>query len=84
MSLIRYNLEADFGVPYMDEDTTGDWVRLDDVVKLLEEHKICVISNSDVRCEAGCEGNEYWSMSYNLRSEDFDKHLIALIRGENR
>lgn len=70
MSLIRYNLEADFGVPYMDEDTTGDWVRLDDVVKLLE---------------TWCCRTDDCSFDKVLRNYtecEISQEVIALIKGE--
>lgn len=37
MALQRYTNWSDMGVPVMDEDDSGEWVRLDDVVKLLED-----------------------------------------------
>lgn len=78
MSLKRYNLEADFGVPYMDEEPTGEWVRLDDVVKLLEKHLPKTLHLAYEVCvdETGL---------YNANEAVFVKDaLIALVKGEQK
>lgn len=41
MSIQRYDLYSSQGEGYMSEQKYGDWVLLDDVVKLLEEHTGC-------------------------------------------
>ena len=71
MSIKRYNLESDFGVPYMDEEPTGDWVRLDDVVKMLKS-KLTGIDNGLTYCyECG-----YW--------DDLFPDIEKLIKGEHK
>lgn len=36
MALKRYTPESNMGVPYMDECEDGEWVLIDDVIKLLD------------------------------------------------
>jgi hypothetical protein len=69
MALQRYTNWEDMGVPVMDEDDLGEWVRLDDVVELLK-----TILTGDQQGLAYCYECGYW--------DDLYPEVIALIEGE--
>lgn len=69
MALQRYTNWEDMGVPVMDEDDEGKWVRLDDVVELLK-----TILVGDSKGLAYCYECGYW--------DDLYPEVVALLKGE--
>ena len=74
MALKRYTQESSMGVPRMDECGDGEWVLLDDVIKLLEPHRITGKSVGGFLGVCSCGES----------IDDYQLHLIALIKGETK
>ena len=75
MTIRRYDQNDNMGVPVMDEDDLGEWVRFDDVIHIIERiHSI--IGQSCTYNDCGCE-----VITDYLRGEA-TTDLISRVKGE--